>query len=382
MKKIAIVHDYIKEYGGAETVLLNFHKAFPNAPIYTLIYAPKFLGPHRKDFEKLKIIPSFLNKIPFSYKLISIFRIIAPFVFRTFNFSEFDIVLTSATGAYSPNILNKKNAKLISYYHTPPRYLYGFATARKQTENPIIKFLTLLVFHILRLIDFKASQNVDLALANSKNTAERISKFYRKKAVVVYPPVNILIKKNKKPNPINNYYLAGGRLARPKHIDLIIETCQKLNLPLKIFGRGFAGYSEELRSKSQEADKLKNRHLSSPVHNSKIEFLGEVTDQEKFNLMTNAKAYIFAAEDEDFGITPVEAMACGIPVIAYKSGGVLETIIDGITGIFFNRLTAESLTSAIEKFEKIKFTKEAICKQAKKFNTGKFSQEIKKAVYL
>ena len=367
MKKIAIVHDYIKEYGGAEKVLLTLHQAFPDATIFTLIYAPQFLGPHKNDFKKLTIIPSFLNKIPYSYKFISIYRLIAPFVFKTFDFSNFDIILTSATGAYSPNILDKKKAKLISYYHTPPRYLYGFATARKQSNNLIIKFLVLLMLHVLRMVDFKSSQNVDLAIANSENTALRIKKFYRKNAMVIYPPVDIPLNlKNPKINEKNQYYLAGGRLARPKHIDLIVKTCLRLNLPLKVFGRSFAGYENEF-------------NISNSMGKN-IQILGEITDEEKFNLMANAKAFMFAAVDEDFGITPVEAMATGTPVIAYKSGGVLETIVDKKTGIFFNNLTEEDLAKAIKEFEEIKFDKKQLIKQAEKFNKENFIKNIKKIV--
>lgn len=365
MKKIVIVHDYIKEYGGAEKVLLTLHEAFPDAPIFTLIYAPQFLGPHQSEFKDLKIISSFLNKLPFSYKFISIYRLIAPFIFKSFNFSKFNIILTSATGAYSPNFLDKKNAKLISYYHTPPRYLYGFATARKQSNNLAIKFLVLLMLHVLRMIDFKSSQNVDIVIANSQNTALRIKKFYKKNAIVIYPPVNITT--NLKTKKKNQYFLTGGRLARPKHIDLIVKTCIKLNLPLKIFGRSFAGYENEFNISNSSLEK-------------NIQFLGEITDIEKFNLMKNAKAFIFAAEDEDFGIIPVEAMATGTPVIAYKSGGVLETVISKKTGIFFENLTIESLTEAIKKFEEIKFEKNALIKQAEKFSKENFIRNIKKVI--
>src|SRR5438045_7254039 len=128
--KIALVHDYIKEYGGAERVLEVLHEMYPDAPVYTLVYAPQFLGPHKVRFKNWNIKPSFLQYIPFSYKFISIFRLIAPFVFQTFDFSGYDMILVSATGSYSPNMIRKEKAKQICYCHTPPRYWYGYATTR------------------------------------------------------------------------------------------------------------------------------------------------------------------------------------------------------------------------------------------------------------
>ncbi|MEK7186174.1 MAG: glycosyltransferase, partial [Patescibacteria group bacterium] len=329
--RIALVHDYIKEYGGAERVLEVLHEVFPDAPIFTTVYLPEFLGPHQERFEKWKIKTSFLQGLPLKAKLISPFRILAPFVFKTFDFSQYDLIITSATGAYNPNVLNKKSAKLICYCHTPPRYLYGFATAREWKNNLFLRVFGELANHFLRLVDFRSSQNVDYFIANSENVAGRIKKFYRKDSTVIYPPVDTASSglgysvelKEKKLNAVKlnakRYYLAGGRLARPKHIDLIVETFSKLNMPLKVFGRGFAGYELEIKSKVKS-------------QKSKVEFLGEVTDEEKLELMKNAKAFVFASEDEDFGITPVEAMGVGTPVIAYRSGGVLETVVDPSAG--------------------------------------------------
>ncbi len=411
--KIAIVHDYIKEYGGAERVLEALHEIFPDAPVYTTVYLPEFLGPHQERFKNWDIKTSFLQYLPFKSKLISPIRLIAPFVFNSFSFNQFDIVIVSATGAYSPNNLKFKisNLKLkkpihICYCHTPPRYLYGFATAREWKNNLIFRVFGELANHFLRLIDFKSSQNVDYFIANSKNVAGRIKKFYREDSAIIYPPVassaevasenfrvhnsgklGLNIKKATGANAHSenfeisprSYYLAGGRLARPKHIDLIVETFSKLNLPLKIFGRGFAGYELELKQKAK----------------SKIQFLGEVTDEEKLELMKNAKAFVFASEDEDFGITPVEAMAMGTPVIAYRSGGVLESVIDPsadsasslqagsgryATGLFFDELSIKSLSYTIKRFEKTKISSQDCQKQAQKFSKERFKKEIKEFV--
>ena len=362
--KVALVHDYIKEYGGAERVLEALHELFPDAPVYTTVFCPEFLGPHKKRFESWKIYTSWLQKIPYHHKLISVFRLVAPFAFQSFDFSDYDIIITSATGAYSPNILNKKHAKLLSYIHTPPRYLYGYATAREWKSNPFIRVIAEVANHILRVVDFRSAQNVDVFIANSENVRQRIKKFYRKDAVVIYPPVDISKDSGFKRQGSRKYFLAGGRLARPKHIDLIIKAANELQLPLKIFGKGFAGYGDELKN----------------IAGKTVEFLGEVTDSEKMVLMRNAKAFIMASEDEDFGITPVEAMGVGTPVIAYFSGGLKESVIEGKTGVFFKELTVKSLLHAMKKFEYTKISSEDCIAQANTFSKNEFMRKMKEVI--
>ena len=415
--KIALVHDYLKEIGGAERVLETLSDTFPDAPIFTTLYQPSSFGPHRQRLEKKwgsRIHQSFFHFIPFASKLISPLRLLSPLAFRSFDFSDFDIIITSATGAYFPNSLNKKSARLLCYCHTPPRYLYGLPTARNLKKYPFFNALAQLMNHFLRLYDFHCSQNVDQYIANSRTTAARIQKFYRKQSIVINPPVEVpavaLAKEGRRdsivinppvdipskaklsilgaqhPNPKDegsaersdvqrsrkhlknsseSYYLTGGRLARAKRFDIAIAACNQLKANLKIFGRDFAGTETELKS------------LSGPT----IEFLGEINDTQKFEYLSHAKAFLFSSDNEDFGIAPVEAMTVGCPVVAYRSGGATETILDGRTGVFFDELTPASCAAAIKKLAKLKLDPQACQKQAAQFSKAKFIDKIQSLLF-
>ena len=329
-------------------------------------------------------------------------------MFGSFDFSKFDAVIVSATGAYSPNTIKKRNAVQICYFHTPPRYLYGYETARDWKKNIITRIIGNLSIHFLRMVDFNSSQNVDYFIANSNETKRRIEKFYRKDAVVIYPPVSLASSKlassvqlkDQKLNATSldarRYYLAGGRMARAKHTDLIVQTFIRNGLPLKIFGKGFAGFESELKQiilranerESRSKGKFSTRRVpdgNPSSSNNNIEFLGEITDEEKDKLMAGAKAFVFASEDEDFGIVPVEAMMSGTPVIAHRSGGVLETVVEGKTGIFFDEFSVESLNNAIKRFETLRraqsmFDSAKIKQHAQKFSKERFEKEVKEFV--
>lgn len=362
--KVAIVHDYIKEYGGAERVLEELISLFSDATIYTSLYLPDFLGPHKERFKKYKIKTTFLNFIPFRQKLLSPLRLLSPLAFLSLDLSDYDVILVSQAGAYFPNLVRKGKAKLICYTHTPPRYLYGYKTARNLPQSIVIKSLVAIIFHILRMVDFKASENVDEYLSNSEEVKARIQKFYRRDAKVVYPPV---FDASKTPQPSlksKTYYVAGGRLARAKGMDIIVNAFNKNGLPLTIFGKGFAGFDEELKNMAKK----------------NISFVGEVGDAQKLELMRDAKAFIFSAFEEDFGITPVESMSVGTPVIAFRSGGVKETVVEGVTGVFYEENTVLSLNEGVKKFEKMKLNSHDCVKQAQKFSKERFDKKIKEIV--
>jgi glycosyltransferase involved in cell wall biosynthesis len=369
--KIALVHDYLKDYGGAESVLETLSDIFPDAQIFTAVYAPKYLGPHCARLEKKwhgRIHQSFFGFFPLAAKLLSPLRFLSPLAFKSFDFSGYDLIISSATGAFFPNSLNKKSAKLICYCHTPPRYLYGLVTARSLDTwfYKLINIPLQITLHFYRLLDFKYAQNVDQFIANSATTAARIQKFYRRNSVVVNPPVEIpnasspLVKEGGR----GDFYLTGGRLARAKRYDIAVAACNQLKANLKVFGRDFAGFETELKK----------------VAGPSVEFLGEVTQEQKFDLLSRAEAFIFCSDNEDFGIAPVEAMAVGTPVVAYRSGGTTETVIDGKTGIFFDKLTPDSCAKAIQKLSKTKISPAVCIARAQDFSKEKFISKIKKLV--
>ncbi len=389
--RIALVQDYLKEYGGAEAVFETLTDLYPKADIFTSLYAPSYFGPHRSRLQKKwdhRVRQSFFKYIPFAHKIISPLRLLSPLAFKSFDFSDYDLIISSATGAYFPNAVNKKSAKLICYCHTPPRYLYGLPTARNFQKYPLLKFLANIVNHFLRLADFKFSQNVDQYIANSQTTAARIKKFYRRPAVIINPPIEVPLKLTKsgfsgpqrtrdsdavggqpegsedRQKPDECFYLTGGRLARAKRYDIAILACKKLNLPLKIFGRDFAGFETELRK----------------LAGSKTEFLGEVTQSQKETLFKNAKAYLFCSDNEDFGMVSVEAQALGCPVIGYNSGGIKETVVHGKTGFLFDKLTPDSCTTAIQKLNQSRLSPQDCYRNALKFSRPVFIKKIRNLV--
>lgn len=358
--KIAIAHDYLREYGGAERVVEALHKIFPDAPVYVAFADPNVAGIHWQRFKDWDIRKSWLTKIPFYKKFFSPLRIFAPNFFEAFDLSEFDLVISSSN-AYFSKAIRVPNGKHICYCHTPARSLYGYTTMTNWQQNPITKFFGTLINHYLRVVDFKIAGRVDFFIANSEETRRRIAKFYRKNSKVIYPPIQI---PDNAPNPKQkrDYFLFVGRLAASKHVDLAIQACNKLDLPLKVVGEG----------KGLE-------HLKT-LAGSKTEFLGAVDDKTLSELYASAIALLHPAEDEDFGMIPVEAMGHGTPVIAHNSGGPRESIVEGKTGLFFDDLTIESLEAAILKLKSQKFDHKKIYNHAKTFGEERFEKEIKAVV--
>jgi len=366
--KVALVHDYIKEYGGAERVLEELHKIYPGADVYTSVYLPQFLGPHRGRFENWKIKTSALQYVPLKGKLISMFRFVEPFIFRLMDLRKYDLIIVSKCGNYASVNSFRKNSKAfhICYCHTPPRYLYGYPVANRWDNNVIRKTLFVLgriPMYFMRKLDYLDGQKPGFFIANSEEIAGRIKRFYGRDATVIHPPIDIPKVGKTVAMKDRRYFLTGGRLSRNKAFNLAVLACTKLNLPLKVFGKGFGGYGESDLKK-----------IAGPT----VEFLGEVTQEEKWNLIKNARSYISPSLQEDFGILNLEANACGTPVIAYNSGGVKETVIDGKTGVLFDDSTVASLISAINRFNVLIHEYKPIdcIEHAKKFSSERFDREL------
>ena len=356
--KIAIVHEYLTKIGGAEKVLLNLHKIYPDAPIYTLLYDEKGTGGR---FNDCKIIASSLKKYPASLRRKT--KLFLPKFAKTieeFDFSEYDLVISNSN-SFAHGILTKPSTFHICYCNSPMRYAWDWYHEYMK-ENKIgfgLKGLFIRnVLHKIRIWDKVASERVDFWLANSSNVKARIAKYYQKDSIVICPPVSVKDIEMSENVP-DDYFVIVSRLEPYKNIGLAVEAFNQNGKELVIIGTG----SDE-------------NNLKAKAHKN-IEFLGWQSDKSVHEYMKNAKAFIFPGE-EDFGITPVESMACGRPVIALERGGTLETIVDGKTGLFFKVETAESLNAAIEKLEKdyTSFTPINCRKQAEKFSAENFEKEI------
>jgi glycosyltransferase involved in cell wall biosynthesis len=367
--KVSLVHDYIKEYGGAERVLEALCEAYPDAPIYTAFYKKDSAAWDK--FKKKKIIPSWVQYIPFfATKLHSPLRFLAPMIWGSFDFSKYDVVIGSSSwyvtkgfNPTSPRLRGTRKLPIeISYCHTPPRWLYGYKTSVEWQRFWPVKVYGMIVGHFMRMYDFNAAQRVDYFISNSKEVQARIKKFYRRDSVVIYPPVSLGTRELGLGTRKRDYYFIVARIVGGKGLELAVEAANKAGIKLKIAGAPAGYYTghEQLQKDAKD----------------NIEFLGRVTDSELVELYSGAKAFLALATDEDFGITPVEAMMCGTPVIAYYGGGYKETVVDGKTGLFFHESTVSSLVSAIRKFEKMKFDPKDCRKQAEKFSKERFIREI------
>ncbi|MFA9289113.1 MAG: glycosyltransferase [Weeksellaceae bacterium] len=334
--KIAIVHDQLQEFGGAERVLVALKDIFPEADVYTSFYNPETLGIHAEQFKDWNIITSWADKVPFLKKLYSPLRFITPLLWEPFDFRSYDLVISSAGSYMCKGIITRPETLHICYLHHPPRYLYNYETAIEWQKHLIIKIYGNIINHDLRIWDYLSSQRVDYFVANSEETKRRVVKLYRRDADVIYPPVSIPATSNLQlPTSNDGYYITTSRLARAKHIDVLIEAANKQKFKLKIIGKG------------RDADYLKS--LAGPT----VEFLENVTDEQFADIYRGAKAYLFAAVDEEFGIAPIEAMGHGIPVIAYASGGLIETVQEGKNGYLYHDLSPTALIEKIKILESL-----------------------------
>jgi len=355
--RVALVHDYLNQYGGAERVLEAFCEIWPEAPIFTLIYDKKRTG---LAFEGRKIKTSFLQKVPFVRSHHRPFLMLMPLGVEKFDLSKYDLVI-SDSASFAKGVIVRPKTRHICYCHTPTRYVWddSHKYIREFSYPSFIKNLVPPFLSYLRLWDEAASARPDLYLANSNFVAQRIKKYYNRTAMVIYPPVktsNFFIS-----SKIDDYFLLVARFLPYKKIDLAIKAFNKLGWPLKIIGDG-----------------PKNKQLRK-MAKANVEFVGLVPEKKLRDYYVRCRALIFPQE-EDFGIVAVEAMAAGRPVIAYEAGGALEIVKEGETGIFFKEQTVDSLVAALRSFKIEKFSPQAIREQALKFDKEIFKNKIKEFV--
>lgn len=363
--RIAFVHDYLNQYGGAERVLETLCELFPEAPIYTLIYDEKMTG---GVFKNREIHTSFLQKIPFAVSHHRFFPMLMPLAIEQFDLSYFDIVF-SISSSFAKGVITKPKTRHIDYCSTPTRFLWDDSHRYlEELKYPWpIKKLTPLFLTYLRIWDKEASLRVDKFIAISEFIKRRIKKYYGLESEIINPPVDA--NKYRISKEQDDYFLMVGRLVPYKRFDLAVRAFSAMGLPLKIVGDG--------------PEKKRLRKLAGP--NADIEFLGLVSDYKMPEIYSRAQAVIFPQE-EDFGIVPLEAMASGRPVIAYRGGGALETIIDPAeaafrgasnpTGVFFDEQTEIDLAQAVGRFRQINWDPQKIREHALKFDKEIFKARI------
>jgi len=352
--KVALVHDYLNQMGGAERVVIALHEIFPDAPIYTSIYDPARVDP---AFQKMDIRTSFMQKLPMVKKHHQPYLPLYPFAMEKLNLRGYDLVLSSSS-AFGKGVITRPETMHVCYCHTPMRWCWNYEEyVEREHLGKVARTVLPFLITKLRTWDQVSAMRVDHFIANSPIVAERIRKYYRREAIYIPPPVEASRFPFDPTIEPENYFLILSRLVPYKRIDLAIEACNQLQLPLVIIGGG------------RDLERLKR------MAGSTIRFLGKLSDEEVLHYYTHCRAFIFPGE-EDFGITPLEAQACGRPVIAYGAGGALATIVDGITGTFFREQTVESLTTVLASFNERAFNSSVIRNHALEFDTPRFRRRI------
>lgn len=361
--KIALVTDWLTNMGGAEPLLLEIHKLFPKAPIYTSVYdAEKMPAFKHIDVRTTELQTSLPKSIRYRHVLWPTLRSQA---FRRLDLSEFDIIISTSSAEAKAVRKNRPGQIHIAYIHTPIRYYWShYEEFRKEFSfgalTPLIRPLIPLLVKQQRKLDLESVQDIDIFIANSTVTQERIKKYYGKPSTVIHPPVDVG-RFTPKPTGERTGYVLWGRHVPYKRFDLAIEACNQLGVPLTVIGRG------------SDTERLKK--LAGPT----ITFTGRISDAELVKKAQSAKAFLFPNE-EDFGISAAEALAAGTPVIAYAKGGALDIVQDGETGVLFNEQAVESLVAAIKKADKMKFLPATLHRKAKRFDKILFETKIKKVV--
>ncbi len=354
---VALVHDHLAQDGGAEKVAKAFTEIFPGSPVFTLVYDERNVEPDWKD---KNIQTSFLQNLPFGVSKYQWYLNLMPAATEHHRLNDFKLILSSSS-IFSKGIIPGQNSTHICYCHTPPRFLWTSTHNYLEdlNQNFLIKKMLPIMLTRLRQWDKIAAERVDHFIANSREVQKRIKKYYNRDSEVIHPPVDTA--KFCISNNIGNYFLAGGRLVGYKRFDLLVTAFNRLNMPLIIFGDG-----------------PQKKHLQQNAKNN-IQFLGKVSEKKKSELYRHCLAYL-NPQLEDFGITAVEAMASGRPVIAFRAGGALETVIEGKTGTLFEEQTWEDLADKVLRFKCQDYKPQEIREHALQFDVEIFKRKIKEFI--
>ncbi len=351
--KIALVHDYLNQYGGAERVLEALHALYPQAPVYTSIYAPDMMPALYRQWD---IRTSFMQRLPGIMRQHQAYLLLYPTAVESYDLSDYDVVLSSSS-AFAKGVITCEDALHVCYCHAPMRFAWSYYDYIKgERVGRKMQAVLPLALNYVRLWDEVSARRVDAYVANSRMVARRIRKRYGRQATVINPPVDTSLY-TPDLSTQGDYFLIVSRMIPYKRLDLAIEAFNSLGLPLKMVGKG-----------RQEAE-LRARAMSN------IQFVGSVPDAELKRLYAGCRALIFPGM-EDFGISPLEAQASGRPVIAYEAGGALETVVPGVTGEFFTEQTAESLAEVVSRFDSRQYDPAAIRHHAETFDTEVFKRRI------
>ena len=354
--RVALVHDWLNQMGGAESVLENLVALYPGAPVYTSIYWREAMPAAYRLWD---IRTSWLDKVPGVRRHHQRFLPLYPLAFEGLDLDGYDVVLSNKSG-FCHGVITSAETVHVCYCLTPTRYLWRYREyAQTEGLGPVARVLLAPVLLHLRLWDRLAAERVDSFIAISSEVQRRIDKYYGRESEIIWPPVDV---GRFAPAPSGgDYYLSVGRLVPYKRVDLAVQACTQLGLPLKVAGTG------------RDLERLKA--IAGPT----VEFLGWVPDEALGELMAGCRAFLFPGA-EDFGIAPVQAMACGRPVIAYAAGGALDTVVENVTGLLFREQTVEALSRALAEFDPGQFDGQAIRRHAEQFDALVFRGKVADAV--